>query len=84
LDASRPGWRRYLVKFARVPRDMGAFVRVLDESLCRYNEDYAAHRVVDLTMQAPEFAPSNAAGLRVQLPPCPGLYQGTRFISRVI
>jgi hypothetical protein len=53
-DASRPGWHRYLVEFASVPPDRASFARILDESLCRCNEDYAAHRVGDLTMQRPE------------------------------
>lgn len=49
-----PGHHRYLVEFVQPPRDLQAFARTLDETLCRANEDYQAHRAGDLTMRAPE------------------------------
>ena len=49
-----PGRHRYLVEFARVPRDGNAFARELDAALSSINEDYRAHRAGDLTMLAPE------------------------------
>jgi hypothetical protein len=48
------GRHRYLIEFARPPRDMKRFSAELDALLCCTNEDYAAHRQGDLTMQAPE------------------------------
>lgn len=50
----RPGRHRYLVEFARPPREVAAFARDLDRALCEINEDYQAHRAGDLTMEAPE------------------------------
>jgi hypothetical protein len=52
--AGTVGRHRYLVEFAQAPADLSGFARHLDETLCRLNEDYAAHRAGDLTMQAPE------------------------------
>jgi hypothetical protein len=49
-----PGRHRYLVEFAEMPGDLARFTTALDTTLCRLNEDYAAHRHNDLTMRAPE------------------------------
>src|SRR5262249_14724873 len=51
---SAPGRHRYLVEFADAPSDATLFAKELDASLCRINEDYAAHRRSDLTMHPPE------------------------------
>ena len=52
---SQPGRHRYLIEFRReIPTDLDAFARSIDHELCRLNEDYAAHRVGDLTMLLPE------------------------------
>jgi hypothetical protein len=54
-DPRRSGHHLYLVEFAgSSPPDLAAFARELDADLSRLNEDYAAHRVGDLTMLAPE------------------------------
>jgi hypothetical protein len=48
------GRHRYLVEFAETPGDRQRFAGELDAALCRYNEDYQAHRKDNLTMLAPE------------------------------
>ncbi len=48
------GRHRYLVEFAGQRPDLGRFATLIDTELSRLNEDYAAHRVGDLTMLAPE------------------------------
>lgn len=53
-SAMGPGRHRYLVEFVQPPRDLARFSRALDETLCRINEDYQAHRAGDLTMRPPE------------------------------
>jgi hypothetical protein len=60
--AGTPGRHRYLVEFTEVATDVAAFERYLDETLCRLNEDYAAHRAGDLTMLAPEVWPVRRGG----------------------
>jgi hypothetical protein len=50
----QPGRHRYLVEFAREPRDERAFAVELDAELSRSNEDYRAHRAGDLTLLGPE------------------------------
>jgi hypothetical protein len=55
--AGLPGRHRYLVEFAAIPPEVTPFARHLDETLCRLNEDYAAHRAGDLTMLPPEVIP---------------------------
>jgi hypothetical protein len=57
-----PGNHRYLVEFARPPRDVEPFAREVDMALCRINADYRAHRTGDLTMRAPEVVPVRRGG----------------------
>ncbi len=58
-----PGFHRYLVEFRdRVP-DLNEFARHLDAELDRLNEDYAAHRIGDLTMIRPEVIPVKLTAL---------------------
>jgi hypothetical protein len=52
--AGTPGRHRYLVEFARQPHDLLRFTAALDDSLCRANDDYAAHRQGNLTLLPPE------------------------------
>jgi hypothetical protein len=52
--AGTPGRHRYLVEFAVAPADLSRFAAELDRALGQLNEDYAAHRLGDLTMLAPE------------------------------
>jgi hypothetical protein len=54
-DPRKPGHHLYLVEFrGSPPADLGRFADELDRELCRLNEDYAAHRIGDLTMLRPE------------------------------
>jgi hypothetical protein len=62
-DPRRPGHHRYLVEFAKPPADQERFGRIVDEELCRLNEDYQAHRAGDLTMLAPEMVAVKPGGL---------------------
>ncbi len=53
-DPKQPGHHLYLVEFVpKCPPDLDRFARELDAELSRLNEDYAAHRVGDLTMLMP-------------------------------
>ena len=50
-----PGHHRYLIEFARMPRDLIQFAATLDAELCRLNEDYRVHRGNDgISMAPPE------------------------------
>jgi hypothetical protein len=62
-DPHQPGHHRYLVEFAKPPADLARFARIVDEELCRVNEDYQAHRAGDLTMLAPETIVVKPGGL---------------------
>ncbi len=54
-DPAKPGHHLYLVEFrGPPPARLDDFVGKLDSELIRLNEDYAAHRVGDLTMLRPE------------------------------
>jgi len=55
LNPATPGHHRYLIEFrGKLPQDMKEFAKVLDHELIQMNEDYAAHRLGDLTMLVPE------------------------------
>ena len=56
------GRHRYLVEFARPPRDVESFTREVDAALCRINDDYRAHRAGDLTLQGPEIVTVRRGG----------------------
>src|SRR6185369_11188064 len=62
VDPKRPGHHRYLIEFRESPRDISAFIEVLDAHLRRLNEDYDAHRQGDLTMLHPEVVPVKLGG----------------------
>jgi hypothetical protein len=53
-DPRKPGQHLYLIEFADAPPDALRFAAELDAELVRANEDYAVHRVGDLTMLRPE------------------------------
>src|SRR5581483_4941163 len=53
-DRRKPGHHLYLIEFRGPAPDVSRFATELDAELCRLNEDYAAHRVGDLTMLRPE------------------------------
>jgi hypothetical protein len=61
-SATTAGRHRYLVEFARPPRDVASFAREVDAALCRINEDYRAHRAGDLTLRGPEVVPVRRGG----------------------
>jgi hypothetical protein len=52
-DPKTPGHHLYLVEFAEGTPGVATFATVLDAELTRLNEDYAAHRVGDLSMLPP-------------------------------
>jgi hypothetical protein len=62
VSAGAAGHHRYLVEFARPPRDAASFAREVDAALCRVNEDYRAHRAGDLTLRGPEVVPVRRGG----------------------
>jgi hypothetical protein len=53
-DPTKPGHHRYLVEFALEPTDRPLFMRVVDDTLRKINEDYDAHRAGDLSLLAPQ------------------------------
>ena len=54
-DPKQPGRHRYFIEFrGSQPTSLADFTRILDDELSRLNEDYAAHRINDLTMLMPE------------------------------
>jgi hypothetical protein len=61
-DPAKPGHHLYLVEFRGPAPDLARFAAVLDAELSRLNEDYAAHRVGDLTMLRPEVQAVPAGG----------------------
>jgi hypothetical protein len=48
-----PGHHLYLIEFRASPPDLASFAKLIDAKLIELNEDYAAHRVGDLTMRMP-------------------------------
>ncbi len=53
-DPKQPGHHLYLIEFRdAAPADLDRFATLIDRELIRLNEDYAAHRVGDLTMLRP-------------------------------
>jgi hypothetical protein len=53
-DPKQPGHHLYLIEFVpHGPKNLELFATELDAELSRLNEDYAAHRVGDLTMLLP-------------------------------
>ena len=51
MDAQGKCRHQWLIEFARPPRDLDAFARILDESLQHINSDYEAKRYKDITLQ---------------------------------
>ena len=51
MDAQGKCRHQWLIEFARPPRDLAAFARILDESLQHINSDYEAKRYKDITLQ---------------------------------
>jgi hypothetical protein len=61
-DPKTPGYHLYLVEFASETPDVAKFSKELDAELVRLNEDYAAHRVGDLSMLPPRIRPVGKGG----------------------
>lgn len=61
-DPKTPGHHLYLVEFADGTPDTARFSKELDAELVRLNEDYAAHRVGDLSMLPPRIRPVGKGG----------------------
>jgi hypothetical protein len=61
-DPKTPGHHLYLVEFAGPNPDVDRFSKELDAELIRLNEDYAAHRVGDLSMLPPQVRPVGKGG----------------------
>jgi hypothetical protein len=54
-DPKKPGHHRFFIEFhGPHPADVTRFLTILDTELSRLNEDYAAHRVGDLTLLSPQ------------------------------
>ena len=51
MDAQGKCRHQWLIEFARPPRDLADFARILDESLQHINSDYEAKRYKDITLQ---------------------------------
>ena len=51
MDAQGKCRHQWLIEFARPPRDLASFARILDESLQHINSDYEAKRYKDITLQ---------------------------------
>jgi hypothetical protein len=62
-DPKKPGHHLYLIEFRGAPpENLTKFATLIDDELIRLNEDYAAHRVGDLTMLRPEVRPVPPGG----------------------
>jgi hypothetical protein len=81
-DPKRPGRHLYLVEFAGPAPDAGRFAAELDAELNRLNEDYAAHRVGDLTMLVPEVRVVKAGGFAEWMK-ARGKYGGQHKVPRM-
>lgn len=53
LEKSKRGGHEWIIEFKTVPRDMGEFTHVLDDTLRKINSDYDAKRSMDLALVAP-------------------------------
>jgi hypothetical protein len=83
VDASAPGHHRYYIEFrGGIPTDLNAFIQELDTELSRLNEDYAAHRVGDLTMRCPEVVPVAPGGFAAWMK-SRGKYGGQNKVPRM-
>ena len=62
-NPAKPGHHLYLIEFRdSLPADMAHFETELDAELSRRNEDYAAHRVNDMSMLRPRVLGVKAGG----------------------
>ena len=81
-DPRTPGRHLYLAEFAGPVPDLGRFAADLDAELHRLNEDYAAHRVGDLTMLLPRVLPVRRGGFDAWMK-SRGKYGGQNKVPRM-
>jgi hypothetical protein len=81
-EPRKPGHHLYLVQFAGAAPDLGRFAAELDAELVRTNEDYAAHRVGDLTMLRPEIRVVRRGGFEEWMK-ARGKYGGQNKVPRM-
>jgi len=79
---NQPGRHRFLVEFRGRAPDAGGFAKKLDEVLTRLNEDFAAHRVGDLSMLGPEVVVVPAGGFEAWMR-SRGKYGGQNKVPRM-
>lgn len=78
-----PGHHLYLIEFRDAPpADLSMFAKILDAKLIELNEDYAAHRVGDLTMLAPSVQVVPAGGFAAWMK-SRGKYGGQNKVPRM-
>jgi hypothetical protein len=81
-DPKKPGHHLYLIEFPGAIPDLTKFATALDDELNRANEDYAAHRVGDLTMLLPEVRPVRRGGFEEWMK-SRGKYGGQNKVPRM-
>lgn len=77
-----PGHHLYLIEFRDAPQDLAKFARIVDAKLIELNEDYAAHRVGDLTMLVPRVQAVPAGGFAAWMK-SRGKYGGQNKVPRM-
>jgi hypothetical protein len=75
------GGHLFFVEFHREPDDLGAFARVLDDTIRNGNEDYATHRTYGLRAPVVERLP---AGAFLQFMTRSGKVGGQHKVPRVL
>jgi len=53
-ETQKPVGHEWAIEFEKMPNNLAHFIRILDESLCSLNSDYAAKRSYNLTMVLPK------------------------------
>ncbi|MBN9522564.1 GH3 auxin-responsive promoter family protein [bacterium] len=81
-DPRTPGHHLYLAEYAGAVPDLAAFAAALDAELNSLNEDYAAHRVGDLTMLLPRVLPVRRGGFDAWMK-SRGRYGGQNKVPRM-
>jgi hypothetical protein len=81
-DPRTPGRHLYLTEFAESLPNLMTFAAALDAELTRLNEDYAAHRVGDLTMLVPRVVAVRRGGFDTWMK-SRGKYGGQNKVPRM-
>lgn len=53
FDKGTRGGHEWIIEFVKLPRDLGEFTHLLDDTLRRINSDYDAKRTKDIALMAP-------------------------------